>query len=115
MNPQMARRVLVAEYRVDLRKSHDGLLAEARRHGLCPWQGDVIVFAGRCRRKIKVLYADSTGLWVSYKKFSGGSMKTKLKFLDEPNVNEISTAELAMLLEGNKFDMVAKSKTWLPT
>jgi transposase len=106
------KRILVAEYFVNFRKSHDGLLAEARKNGLDPFLGDVLVFLSRCRRKIKVLYSDKTGLWLSYKRFSAGTIKTKLKFLVEYSVKEITTAELSMLLEGNEYSLTKKAKEW---
>jgi len=106
------KRILVAEYFVDFRKSHDGLLAEARKNNSDPFLGDVIVFLSRSRRKIKVLYADKTGLWLSSKRFSAGSIKTKLNFLMEHSVKEVTTAELSMLLEGNEYFVTKKAKEW---
>ena len=44
MLPVTVRRVLLAEHRVDFRKQHDGLLAEAYRLGAQPYDGDCIVF-----------------------------------------------------------------------
>lgn len=99
------RTIFVAQYRVDMRKGHDGLFAEARRHGLDPFRGDIVVFPSRCRRRIKTLYADATGLWVSYKRFSADSIKTQLVFLADPSVARISPAEFAMLVEGNRFEV----------
>jgi hypothetical protein len=106
------RTIFVAQYRVDMRKGHDGLSAEARRHGLDPFRGDVIVFPSRCRRRVKTLYADSTGLWVSYKRFSADTMKTALVFLDDPSVAKVTPAEFAMLIEGNRFDISRRPATW---
>jgi hypothetical protein len=106
------RRILVAQYRVDMRKGHDGLFAEARSHGLDPFRGDVIVFPSRCRRRIKTLYADSTGLWVSYKRFSADTVKTALVFLDDPAVAQVTPAEFAMLIEGNKYDISRRPEPW---
>ncbi len=93
-------------------KGHDGLFAEARSHGLDPFGGDVIVFPSRCRRRVKTLYADSTGLWVSYKRFSADTMKTVLVFLDDPSMVKVTPAEFAMLIEGNKFDISRRPSTW---
>ena len=33
------RKILIAQYVVDMRKSFDGLYAEARRHGVRLWDG----------------------------------------------------------------------------
>lgn len=70
---------------------------------LDPFAGDVVIFIGRNRRRIKVLYADGTGLWVSAKKFTLEAMKTQFTFLLEPSCESITAAELAMLLEGSSY------------
>lgn len=101
-------RIWLARHRVDFRKQHDGLLAEAYRMNLDPFSGDVIIFVGRARRRIKVLYADGTGLWVSAKKFTIEAMKTKLTFLVDPSCQSITHAELAMLMEGSSYTLGKK-------
>jgi transposase len=105
-------RIWLACHRVDFRKQHDGLLAEAYKMNLDPFSGDVIIFIGRARRRIKVLYADGTGLWVSAKKFTLEAMKTKLRFLFEPSCRSITQAELAMLIEGSSYTLNKKVETY---
>ena len=61
------RGIWLARYKVDFRKGPWGLLAEAYSLGLNPLEGDAVLFIGRDKRKIKIIYADPTGLWVSYK------------------------------------------------
>ena len=41
------RRIFLAMYKVDMRKGHDGLLAEAFKMGLDPYMGDLVIFVGR--------------------------------------------------------------------
>jgi hypothetical protein len=101
-------RIWLARHRVDFRRQHDGLLAEAYKMNLDPFLGDVVIFIGRHRRRLKVLYADATGLWVSTKRFTLEAMKTKLEFLLEPRCDSITEAELAMLLEGSSYTMGRK-------
>ena len=74
-------KIWLARHIVDFRNQHQGLLAEAYKMGLDPFAGDVVIFVGRTRRRIKVLYADTTGLWVSAKTFAVEASKTKLQFL----------------------------------
>ncbi len=105
MQTQRQLRIWLARHRVDFRRQHYGLLAEAYKMNLDPFLGDVIIFVGRHRRRIKVLYADSTGLWISAKIFTMEAMKTKLKFLSEPSCSSITSAELAMLLEGSRYTL----------
>lgn len=108
---QNIRQVFVATHRVDFRKGHAGLLAECYRLGITPYEGHVILFIGRCKSKIKVLHCDSNGLWVSYKKFDEDSMKTKIRFLSEPDCEEISSGELAMMIEGNAYRIESSPKS----
>jgi len=99
------QRIWLARHRVDFRKQQNGLLGEAYRMNLDPFSGDVVIFIGRLRRSIKVLYADSTGIWVSAKKFTLEAMKTKLKFLVDPFCQSITQAELAMIIEGSSYTL----------
>ena len=103
MLPTRRQRIWLARHRVDFRKQHTGLLAEAYKMSLDPYNGDVVIFIGRNRRRVKVLHADPTGLWISAKLFTLEAMKTKFKFLSEPSCKVISQGELALLLEGSSY------------
>jgi transposase len=96
-------RVWLAQHRVDFRKQHSGLLAEAYKMGLDPFAGDIIIFVGRTRRMLKVLYTDSTGLFVTAKLFTLETMKTRFKFLTESVAKDITMAELSLLIEGTRY------------
>lgn len=106
-------RIWLARHRVDFRKQHQGLLAEAYKMSLNPFSGDVIIFVGRGLRRIKVLYADVSGLWVSSKLFTSEAMKTKLIFLLDPQCDEISQAELALLIDGTRYSIEKKVRSYL--
>lgn len=101
--PAKLRCIHLAMHRVDFRKSHDGLLAEVYHMGLDPFAGDVVLFVGRCRLRMKLLFADESGLWVAFKRFNAESIKTKFRFLSDPQVNQISSAELQMFFEGKSY------------
>ncbi len=103
MLPSRRQRIWLAQHRVDFRKQHSGLLAEAFKMGLDPFSGDVIIFVGRTRRMLKVLYADPTGLFVTAKLFTLEAMKTKFKFVADALAQDITVAELSLLLEGSKY------------
>ena len=109
------RRIFLVEHRVDFRKGHPGLLAEAFQLGRDPYGGDLLIFAGKNRRTLKVLYADPSGLWVSYKQFTADVIKTKLRFLADPTATEISQAELAMLIEGAAYSVQRRTADYEPT
>ena len=105
-------RIWLARHRVDFRRQHQGLLAESYKMNLNPFNGDVIIFVGRGLRRIKVLYADVSGLWVSTKLFTGDAMKTKLNFLTDPNCDEISQSELALLIDGSRYTIEKKINSY---
>ena len=105
--PAKVRFIHLAMHRVDFRKSHDGLLAESYRMGLNPFEGDVVLFVGRCRRRMKLLFADQSGLWVAFKRFNTKSIRTKFRFLKDPAFNRISAAELQMFFEGAAYTIDA--------
>jgi len=100
---QNIKAVYLASYRIDFRKGHWKLLAEAHNLGLNPLAGDLLVFVSLNRSKIKLLYSDPTGLWVSYKAYHEGAMKTLVKMGKEPSTASMTQAELAMLIEGTSF------------
>jgi hypothetical protein len=102
------QRIWLARHRVDFRKAHNGLLAEAYKMNLDPFNGDVVIFIGKNRRRLKVLYADPTGMWISSKIFTIEAMKTKMNFLLEPSCESITSAELAMLCEGSQYTLTKK-------
>lgn len=105
-------RIWLVRHRVDFRRQHDGLLAEAYAMNLDPFTGDIVIFIGRHRRAIKVLYADPSGLWLSWKKFTMEAMKTQFKFLLEPTCESITSAELAMLMEGSSYTIGKKVQNY---
>lgn len=107
-------KIYLAQHKVDFRKGHTGLLAESFKLKLNVWDGDCILFLNKNKTSIKILYADTTGLWLSTKLFSASAMKTKFKFLNEEKCDEITRAEMAMLFEGARFEVMAKAKEWTP-
>src|SRR5205823_2450628 len=109
-----AKRIFVADHVVDFRRQHDGLLAEAYRLNLDPFQGDLIIFVGRRKNRIKVLHADPTGLWVSCKQFTMESMKTQFRFLTEPSCRSITQGELSMLIEGSSYTLKKRVAHYVP-
>ena len=107
--PARIRFVHVAMHKVDFRKGHDGLLAECYNMALDPFAGDVVLFVSRCRRRMKLLFADDSGLWVAFKRFNKEAMKTKFRFLSDPGVKQISTGELQMFFEGSAYTIDKRS------
>jgi hypothetical protein len=115
MLPVRVRRVLLAEHRVDFRKHHDGLLAEAYRIGAQPYDGDCVVFVKKDRTQIRVLVGDSYGLYLVSRRFEGGRLRLLLKFAEQPSAKTVSTGELSLLLEGSSFTVHKRAKAWRPS
>lgn len=114
MLPVTVRRVLLAEHRVDFRKYHDGLLAEAYRIGADPYDGDCVVFVKKDRTQIRVLVGDSYGLYLVSRRFEGGRLRVLLRFAEQPSTRTVSTGELSLLLEGSSFTVHKRAKAWRP-
>jgi hypothetical protein len=115
MSGLFVKRVLLVCCFIDLRKGHLGLLGICRHLGYEPWSGDLLVFVSKDKTKIKLLVADETGLWVLYKQFSKGVLKTKLRFLQDETTTEISQAELGMLLAGHDYTIHKVKQSWTPS
>jgi hypothetical protein len=95
-----ARRLCIVRKRVDFRKGHEGLLGEAFRLDLSPMNGDVIVFVGRRRDRVKILLADESGLWLQYKVLT----KTRIQwlgFLEAGGYDAVEAKVLEEFVHGN--------------
>ena len=112
MLPVSVRRVLLAEYRVDFRKRFDGLLAEARRMGADPYDGDCVVFLKKDRTQLRAVVGDSYGLYLVCRRFEGGRLRVLLQFAEQPSAKTVSTGELSLLLEGSSFTVHKRAKPW---
>jgi transposase len=88
---------------VDMRKSYDGLSAivrnELRRDVL---QGELFLFAGKDRRRAKVLVFDGTGLCVYMKRLSKGRFAALWQRGGDGPL-EMTLSELALFLEGSEL------------
>jgi len=107
-------RFFLAQYVVDFRKGHAGLLSESRRLGFEPYAGDLVAFVSRDRKKVKAIFGDDSGLSMIYKIFSKGTLKTAIRFLENPSARDVSLAEIAMLLEGSSYTVHKQADKWLP-
>ena len=101
--PINVTRVCLVNVKVDFRMMNDGLIGVAYKLGLEPYKGDMIVFIGRRKDRIKVLFSDQNGTWVWYKRFHKGTLKKKFRFLDDPSVTVIAPSQVLNLLEGGDY------------
>ena len=102
-----ATRIYVATGATDLRKGFDGLYGLVRDRLLCnPMSGHIFLFSNSQRNRVKILYADETGLWVCAKRIEKGrvqdSAATKIV---------LSHEEMALLLGGIDLERT-KRRRW---
>jgi hypothetical protein len=113
MLPVTIRRVFMAQHRVDFRKQHNGLLAEAHRIGADPYDGDCVLFVKKDHTQLRVLVGDGVGLYLVSRRFEGGRLRSLLSFAEEPAAAAITTAELSLLLEGATFTVHKRARRCL--
>jgi transposase len=84
----------------DRRKGFDTLAALVRDHlGHDPLSGHLVLFVGRDRDRIKILYWDSDGFALWYKRLEEGTFRLPMPSKVGVSV-ELKPSELAMLLAG---------------
>ena len=94
-------RVFVRPGPTDMRKQINGLATLVRDgFGQNPLDGSLYLFAGRCRKRLKILYWDRNGFCLWHKRLEAGSFPWPDH---EGQVRSISTEQLAMLLDGIDF------------
>jgi transposase len=95
-----ATRIFVATGATDLRKGFDGLYGLVRDRLLCdPMSGHLFLFSNAQRNRLKVLFWDTSGLWVCAKKLEKGRFNWP-KADDAQAKIVLSHEEFAMLLGG---------------
>jgi transposase len=98
------RRIFIARAPVDMRRGIDtlaSLVASAFQHD--PYHGDVFVFLGRDRKRVKILIWDHSGFWLALKRLESGTFAAPTLPVVDPAgnpIHQISAAELQMVLEG---------------
>jgi hypothetical protein len=112
MLPVTPRRVFLAQHEVDFRKGPDGLLGEAYLLGANPYQGDCVLFVKRDQTQLRALLGDGIGLYLVTRRFEGGRLRVLESFAERPSGAAISTGELSLLLEGARFTVHRRARTW---
>ena len=107
-----ATKVYLALGATDMRKGFDGLYGLVRDRLMCdPISGHLFLFCNARRNRLKILYWDSTGLWILAKRLERGCFSwpsvanpTETKVL-------LSQEELALLLGGIDLSRTRR-KAW---
>lgn len=93
--------IYVATTAVDLRWGIDrlgGLVAE--RFGKSPRDGALFVFLNKARNRLKILFCDSTGAWLLYKRLDRSTFPLPVTLDPHATHIAVSAEELTILLRG---------------
>jgi hypothetical protein len=104
--------LVLARHHVDFRKQWSGLLGECYRMGFDPYNGDCVVFVKKDRRQLRALLGDARGLLLLARRFEGGPLALDWLFSAASGVEVITTAQLAMLLEGASCRVHQRVPMW---
>jgi hypothetical protein len=99
-NIQPTTRVFLCSLPIDMRLSFDGLAGLVKSHfSMNAASGHWFVFFSRRRDRMKLLYCDSEGFWLAYRRLERGTFAW-LDNLDLGEVGEINAADFAVVLAG---------------
>ncbi len=107
-------RIFVCREPTDMRKGFDSLAELVRTHlGADPLSGHLFVFCSRRGDRLKVLYWDSDGVCLFYKRLEVGTfaLPTLGSHVGEHGL-EIRAADFALLLDGIDLDSVHRRKRY---
>lgn len=92
-------RIFISTRPTDMRKGFDGLSAIVEHQwGDSPLSGDLFVFSNRRQTLLKILYWDTDGYAIWYKRLEAGTFR--IPMVNAEGRVELTAAKLAMLLEG---------------
>ena len=106
----MAVRIYLCVQPADMRRGFDTLAASVKeflRHD--PFSGNLFLFVGRGKDRLKILYWDRDGFALWYKRLEEGAFKLPAVKNAGASV-ELKATELAMLLEGIDLKSIKRSK-----
>ena len=105
-------RIFLCTQPADMRKSFDGLAEMVREFlGQDPLSGHLFVFRNKRADRLKLLYWDSDGLAIWYKRLEEGCLRFPTVAGDGHGL-EIRAADLTMILDGVDLDSVKRQKRY---
>ncbi len=105
-------RIFLASGATDMRKSFNGLsgLVRSRLAG-DPLSGDLFVFCNRSKNRLKILFYDTTGLWVLAKRLERGTFDWPRELAGRERI-ELRYEKLLLILGGLDAGELAERKRW---
>src|SRR6266849_1772179 len=105
-------RVFLCTLPTDMRKSFDSLAGLVEQQlGQDPLAGDLFVFRSKRGDRLKLLYWDTDGLAIWYKRLEEGTFRFPASSGAGHGI-EIRAADLAMLLDGVDLESVQRRKRY---
>ena len=106
----LAAKIYLATAPTDMRKGFDSLAALVKEgFGEDPLSGHLFLFIGRARDRLKILYWDTDGFALWYKRLEEGTFRLPAARPDAASV-QLKASELAMLLEGIDLRSIKRRK-----
>ena len=110
LDRELAFRIYLCSTTADMRKGFDSLAALVKDFlGQDPLSGHLFLFVGRARDRLKILYWDTDGFALWYKRLEEGTYRLPTARDDKHGV-ELKASELAMLLEGIDLKSIRRMK-----
>ena len=107
-----ATRIFLSAQAVDLRRSFEGLSDLIQHHfQQDPLSGHLYVFTNKRRNRIKLLYADDSGIWLCAKRLHGHGTFAWPR-TTETGALQIWAQELTLLLSGIDLEKTAERSWW---
>jgi transposase len=106
-------RIYLCAQPADMRRGFDTLSAQVKeflKHD--PFSGNLFLFVGRGKDRMKILYWDRDGFCLWYKRLEEGAFKLPAVKNAGASV-ELSATELAMLLEGIDLKSIKRSQRFV--
>lgn len=105
-------RIFLCTRHADMRRSFDGLAQMVREFlGADPLSGHLFVFRNKRGDRVKLLYWDSDGLAIWYKRLEEGTFRFPAATSGHDGL-EIRAADLTMLLDGVDLSSVKRQKRY---
>jgi transposase len=105
-------RIFLCTQPADMRRSFDGLDQMVREFlGADPLSGHLFVFRSKRGDRVKLLYWDSDGLAIWYKRLEEGTFRFPAAPAESGGI-EVRAADLAMLLDGVDLESVQRRKRY---
>lgn len=112
LKPVHIGRVFLLPGPTDMRKSFNGLSGLVRsKLEADPLSGDLFVFCNRLRNRLKILYFDSTGMWVLAKRLERGTFAWPASAPSGRKL-EMRYEELLLLLGGLDTQGLVERNWW---